>query len=141
MYKQILFPIDIHEDSSWRDAAPVVVALCRALDAHLHLLTIFPDLPVGAYRLHLPADTEDRLAHEAAAGLDDFAARHIPEDVRVEKHVASGRVYPTILGTAEAIDADLIALASHRPEMADFLIGANAARVVRHANRSVLVIR
>jgi nucleotide-binding universal stress UspA family protein len=35
----------------------------------------------------------------------------------------------------------MIVMASHRPEMSDYLLGANAARVVRHAKISVLVVR
>jgi nucleotide-binding universal stress UspA family protein len=37
--------------------------------------------------------------------------------------------------------ADLIVMASHRPELKDDLLGANAARVVRPSKRSVLVVR
>ena len=44
-------------------------------------------------------------------------------------------------GTANDIGAEMIVMASHRPEMKDFLLGPNAARVVRHAKRSVTVIR
>jgi nucleotide-binding universal stress UspA family protein len=32
-------------------------------------------------------------------------------------------------------------MGSHRPNMSDYLIGPNAARVVRHAPVSVLVVR
>jgi len=32
-------------------------------------------------------------------------------------------------------------LASHRPDLKDYLLGPNAARVVRHADRSVFVVR
>jgi nucleotide-binding universal stress UspA family protein len=46
-----------------------------------------------------------------------------------------------VLKTAADIEADLIVMASHRPEMGDYLIGANASRVVRHAEVSVLVVR
>ena len=42
---------------------------------------------------------------------------------------------------ADETNADLIVMASHRPELKDFLLGPNAARVVRHANCSVLVVR
>lgn len=43
--------------------------------------------------------------------------------------------------TAAKIGADLIVIGSHRPEMGDFLLGPNAARVVRHSKVSVLVVR
>ncbi|MES2700112.1 MAG: universal stress protein [Pseudomonadota bacterium] len=46
-----------------------------------------------------------------------------------------------MLEIASTIEADLIVLASHRPQMKDFLIGENAERVVRHARLSVMVVR
>ncbi|MCW5700103.1 MAG: universal stress protein [Rhodospirillales bacterium] len=141
MYKKILFPVDLHEESSWQGALPKVLALCEAFGSELHLLTIFPDLPVGMYRLHLPEDTEERLAKAAAEGLESFAAEHVPAGIRAFKHVTTGTIYQAILRSADDIGADLIVMASHRPEMADFLIGPNASRVVRHAKHSVLVIR
>jgi universal stress protein F len=49
--------------------------------------------------------------------------------------------YAGILGVAEEAGADLIVVGSHRPAMRDYLFGATASRVVRHANCSVLVAR
>jgi nucleotide-binding universal stress UspA family protein len=141
MFKKILLPIDLQQPSSWQKALPVVMEYCKAFDAELHLLTIFPDLPLEAYRLYLPEDTESRLAHEAASGLDDFIAEHVPEGVAVFKHVDTGTIYHCILETAERVGIDLIVMASHRPEMSDYLVGPNASRVVRHAKISVLVVR
>jgi nucleotide-binding universal stress UspA family protein len=92
-------------------------------------------------RPYLPEDTESRLAHEAAAGLDAFVAEHVPPGVTAFKHLDTGGIYHCILATAERIGSDLIVMASHRPEMSDYLVGPNASRVVRHANISVLVVR
>jgi len=50
-------------------------------------------------------------------------------------------IYAEILGAAEAAEADLVVVGSHRPAMKDYLLGTNAARVVRHARCSVLVAR
>lgn len=41
----------------------------------------------------------------------------------------------------DMLGADLIVMASQRPELKDYLLGPNAARVVRHAEQSVLVVR
>lgn len=142
MYQRILFPVDLHEQTSWERALPTVLTLGRTFQAELHVLTIFPDIPVGLSLLYMPEDTEHRLAEAAAKGLDEFVAAHVPADIAVVKHVETGRgVYGTILETAERIGADLIAMASHRPESSDYLIGTNSSRVVRHARASVLVIR
>ncbi|NJN06070.1 MAG: universal stress protein [Rhodobacteraceae bacterium] len=93
------------------------------------------------YRLHLPDDTESRLAEQTASGLDAFVSENVPKGVTAVKHVETGSVYRCILEAAENIGADLIVMASHRPEMSDYLVGANASRVVRHARVSVLVVR
>jgi nucleotide-binding universal stress UspA family protein len=49
--------------------------------------------------------------------------------------------YQEILKTAEAIQADLIVMGSHRPELSDYLLGSNTEKVVRHARCSVMVVR
>ncbi|MEO0863555.1 MAG: universal stress protein, partial [Pseudomonadota bacterium] len=36
---------------------------------------------------------------------------------------------------------DAIFVGAHRPELKDYLIGPNAARVARHAQQSVFVVR
>lgn len=141
MFARVLLPVDLEEESSWKKAIPAVVALRETFGSELHVLTITPDWPKGMYRLSLPVDFEQRFAASAADGLDVFVRDHIPEGVPVTKHVKVGSVYRMILETASEIAADLIVMASHRPEMGDYLIGANASRVVRHAEVSVLVIR
>lgn len=141
MFARILLPVDLEEESSWEKAIPAVLALRETFGSELHVLTITPEWPKGMYRLSLPANFEQQLAASAAAGLDTFLREHMPEGLSVTRHVKVGSVYRMILETAADIAADLIVMVSHRPEMADYLIGANASRVVRHAEVSVLVIR
>ena len=58
-------------------------------------------------------------------------------------HVAHGTIYEEIIDTRTKLgDAcDLIVLASHRPQLADYLLGPNAARVLRHSQVTVMVVR
>ena len=42
---------------------------------------------------------------------------------------------------AEKINADLIVMPAHRLKLQDYLLGTNTAKVVRHAQCSVLVVR
>jgi nucleotide-binding universal stress UspA family protein len=46
-----------------------------------------------------------------------------------------------VLATARKLDCDLIVMTSHRPELKDYLLGPNAARVMRHAKQSVFIVR
>ncbi len=141
MYKKILLSIDLHDHTSWRKALPTALEICRASSAELHLITVIPDLPMGIVGMYLSEDTGDRLAQETGRGMAEFVAEHVPGDVGATSHVDVGTVYMAILETAAKIGADLIVIGSHRPEMGDFLLGPNAARVVRHSKVSVLVVR
>ncbi len=141
MYQRILLPIDLNTESSWVKALPSAIALCRSFGATLRLMTVVPDFGMSMVAQYFPAGTEERLKADAAAGLRQFAEADVPADVRVRDIVAEGNVYREILRVAGEEEADLIIMGSHRPEVSDFLLGANAARVVRHADCSVMVIR
>ena len=62
-------------------------------------------------------------------------------DIASEAHATQGTIYKEIIAAADRVNAEMILIASHRPEMQDYLIGPNAARVVRHARQSVTVLR
>jgi nucleotide-binding universal stress UspA family protein len=68
-------------------------------------------------------------------------AREVSSNIGASCHVAQGTVYEEILATARDVRADFIVMASHRPELTDYLLGPNAARMVRHSEVSVVVVR
>ena len=139
MYSSILVPVDLDEPSSWAKSVPVGLALARAFDARITLATVVPD-NVAVREAQWSAIGYRRLLDIAAARLGSLADE-LGGDAELENRVRSGPIAKGILALAEEVDADLIVLASHRPEMKDWLIGANASRVVRHAACSVMVVR
>ena len=141
MYQNVLIPVDLAEASSWRKALPAAIEICQASGGTLHLMTVVPDYGSPAVAQYFPADFEERMIAESTKELAALAAKIVPEDVTVETLVVYGGIYEKILETADELGADLIVAASHRPELKDYLLGPNAARVVRHANQSVLVVR
>ena len=78
---------------------------------------------------------------EARKELAKLCAGGVPGGVTVKPRVAYGTIYEQIISVAESIKADLIVMAARRPELEDYLLGPNAAPVVRHSNRSVLAVR
>lgn len=141
MYKRILFSVDLNDEASWQKALPATLQHCQAFNAELHVLTVVPELPAGIVSLYFADDAGARLIKAAKQALTEFIGQRIPAGFAVQPHVAYGTIYSCILDTAEEIDADLIIMGSHRPAMRDYLLGPNAARVVRHSPRSVLVVR
>lgn len=142
MYSNILVPVDLNEESSWVKALPVAAEYCKAFTAHLHVLTVVPDLrKTLETQLYFPPDFEEKAQAQAERQLQALIKKQVPKDVPVEHSVAIGTIYDEIVKTARRIKADLIVMASHRPAVQDYLIGPNAARVIRHFDGSILVVR
>ncbi len=73
--------------------------------------------------------------------MKTWAKAQIPEDVEYRIHITEGTVYDQIIKVADRLNVDVIIVGSHRPGLKDYLIGPNAARVARHADQSVFVVR
>jgi nucleotide-binding universal stress UspA family protein len=141
MFKDILYPVDITEDGSWRESLPVVIAQAKAFQAKLHIMTVVSDYGMSLVQQYFPKGSVERVVEESGKALHDFIDTYIPKDIKVQSIVAKGSVYECIIKTADQINADLIVMSAHRPGLKDYLLGPNSAKVVRHSNRSVLVVR
>lgn len=135
MYKKILVPISFEDD---RDAAGAL-DIARALGAEgaqftlLHVMEHVPAYAVS--RMPMGYEQEARTAIEAE--LDSMSAGQ--GDVNAA--IVEGHCGRSILQWADEHQVDCIVIASHRPGAADLILGSTAARVVRHANCSVHVVR
>lgn len=141
MYSRILLPIDLGEDSSWAKALPTAVELARAFKAPLDIVTVVPDFGKAIVASYFPKDFEQQALDDTRAELKRFILEHVPDEVAVAGHVAHGTIYEEINRCADRLGCDLIVMASHRPALRDYLLGPNAARVVRHARQTVMVVR
>jgi nucleotide-binding universal stress UspA family protein len=141
MIRSILLAVDLNHESSWRKALPQAVALARADDAALHVITVIPDFGKSIVGSYFPEGFSEKALNETEAALTKLVAEQVPGDVSATVHVKHGTIYRKIIEAAGKLGCDLIVMASHRSEMKDYLIGPNAARVVRHAPQSVFVDR
>lgn len=141
MYKDLLLPIDLNEESSWTRALPVAVEYARKFGARLHVMTVVPEFGMSIVGQYFPAGFHEKAIAAADARLHEFVKANVPTEIGVQHVVTDGTVYERILAMAGQVEVDLIVMAAHRPELSDYLLGPNAARVVRHAQCSVLVVR
>lgn len=132
MYTKILLAIDHAEKASWEHALPLAVEEARLHGAELHAISVVPEI------LRLP-----NLPENYGAGALDHVAKKLEGVVGdgIPVTVREGSVYREILKEAHAWGADLIMMASPKGDSPHFLLGPNAARVVRHANCSVQIVR
>lgn len=141
MYKDILLPVDLEHDTSWKNSLPIAVEYCEAFKSTLHVMSVIPDSGMSIVNHYFSKDAVKKIIEETKKKLHEFVDAQVPNKITVQHIVTTGNVYESIISTAKTIDADLIIMAAHRPELKDYLLGPNAARVVRHSDKSVLVVR
>ena len=137
----ILVPIDLAHETGLQKTVDHAVMLAEQTGASLHAVSVIPDYGMALVGSFFPKNFSENALKETSVALANFVDEHFPAGVTVEQHVRQGTIYEQIIRVADEVGAEMIVMASHRPEMKDFLLGPNAARVVRHAKRSVTVIR
>jgi nucleotide-binding universal stress UspA family protein len=139
MFSKILVAVDLAESAPPKGLAQAV-ELATASGGVLRLINIQPLLP-ATFMEYVPADFDAEQEKRASLALQDIVASVQMPKERVSGAVRVGGIYHEILGEATDWGADLIVVGSHRPVVADYLLGSNAKTIVRHALCSVLVIR
>ena len=143
MFKDVLIPVDLNEESSWRKALPFAIEQCRANGRTLHVMTVVPKFGTAFVGSFFPKGFEEKAVDETTKGLQALTDEIVPDDIPVQRIVARGTIYEEIVKARQALgdECDLIVMASHRPGTQDYLLGPTAARVLRHSRVSVMVVR
>jgi len=140
MSRRILLPVDLSESDTARKALGEALPLLGQ-DGVLHVVSVLPDFGLpqvgGFFRKGFEKEALAAFGKALAEWVEDM----VPEEVEVHPHVLHGTIYDEILRAADKLQIDVIVMASHRPALRDYLLGPNAARVVRHARCSVYVVR
>lgn len=140
MYKHIVVAVDLaHGDAGSALLAKATLLIDPA--GTIRILHVLEDIPAYV-AAELPRDLQDRRDAEARVELKVLGgALEGKTGARVELEIRHGAAAGQILQSAEDNGADLIMIASHKPGLSDYFIGSTAARVVRHAQCSVLIAR
>lgn len=136
MYKKIVVPVAMDQMERGEQILKRAMELLGE-GGEIVLVHVIEDV-TGYMSIEFPAalvETEIKLAEERLTKLQQDLGVSGKIDIR---YGGSAR---QILAAAEEHKADLIIIASHRPGLANYLLGATADRVVRHSPISVLVDR
>jgi nucleotide-binding universal stress UspA family protein len=118
------------------------IALARNSGAKLLLFRSFgipAELPTEAYSMAVD-DVPMLLEKHARAALEALE-KSVPPELRDGVKVELGIPWQSIERAAAAEGVDLIVIGSHGYQALDRVLGTTAAKVVNHADRSVLVVR
>ncbi len=140
MFKNILVAVDLEHDTHIDNLLRVASDIANAQGAKVHLLNVIGAAPAVVSQF-LPESYEKMASEKIEKDLTALAAKVDLAEGAAAISVRFGGVYQEILAHANKIGADLIIVASHKPNVGDYLLGTTAARVVRHAACSVFVVR
>jgi nucleotide-binding universal stress UspA family protein len=139
MLHHILVPVDVAQLKAGSAALHLAQAIKKTEGGKIHILHVVEPVP-GYVATAIPQEVREQVSKDTAEELRKLAAAEAGDE-EVEIIVRQGPASREILETARDIHADLIVIASHDPGIADYLLGSVAARVVRHAHCSVMVVR
>lgn len=143
MSKTVLCAVDINRPADEANVVKQAKKLADMDGAQLDVITVVPDFGanvVSAYfKDHDVKPAKDGAAKLLNAMIEGIVGAEANKDIR--HIVAIGTVYEEVLKAAKLSKTDLIVIGAHRLDFKDYLLGPNAARVVRHSDCSVYVVR
>lgn len=102
-------------------------------------VTLPAELP-REFLLHPEEELSNMLKVRAELGLKDLAAL-VPKELIAAIRTEFGTPWQAICDEAKRENVDVIVLGAHGYKLIDRLLGTTAARVVNHADRTVMVVR
>jgi universal stress protein F len=139
----VLVAIDLAHPEHHTALLSKAAAMAKMDDAGLAVATVIPDFGMSIVGSFFEEGAEQKALKDAAKALHAVTDQALGPDAsgQVTHIISHGTAYDEILSAAAKHEATLIVMGAHSPNFQDYLIGPNAARVVRHSKCSVLVVR
>ncbi|TCS66223.1 universal stress protein [Primorskyibacter sedentarius] len=143
MSKSVLCAVDINEPKQEAKVLSRASQLAALDGATLDVVTVVPDFGSSMVAGFFEAHHHEKAVKHVSDELHKFVADTLgAQNAKNVRHiVTTGKAYEEILKVAKETDPELIVLGAHKPDLKDYLLGPNAARVVRFAKASVFVVR
>lgn len=142
MTKSVLCAVDVQQDHDTK-VLEVADKLARLDDAQLDVISVVPNagmnLVASYFEENFQGQMVEQVREKLVAKVSSVLGEERNKDIR--HLVTTGSVYEEILEVAKKTGADLIVIGAHQPHLSEYLLGPNAARVVRHSKASVYVVR
>ena len=142
MTKTVLCAIDFSQENH-EQVLLTADKLAKLDGAKLDVITVVPNFGMSLVGSYFDENFQNQAVTETKAVMTKRVAEILGPDRNKDiRHiVAAGSIYEEILETAHQAGTDLIVIGAHKPDLREYLLGPNAARVVRHSNCSVYVVR
>ena len=141
MYKNILFSVDLEHTAEAEKALKIAIDEARRSNAKLTVMTVAPGFGMPIVASFFDEKTVANALKEVARHLRQYVDDNIPNDINTKPIVLEGNPAELILKQAITDDVELIVIASHNSQIENLLLGSCAAKVVRHAQCTVTVVK
>ena len=141
MYESILFPVDMEHTVEAEKALKIAIAEAKRSKAKLTVMTVAPGFGMPIVASFFDEQAVKNALKEIARHLKQYIDDKIAEDIETRAIVVEGNPAELILKQAQNDNIDLIVIASHNSQIENLLLGSCAAKVVRHANCTVTVVK
>ncbi len=141
MKRVVLAAIDLNHPEDQKGILKRAHQFAKLDNAALAVATVLPDYKMSYVSTFFTEDHTRDAVETSRKALHELVSETIGEDEKVKHIVRMGNVYEEVLHVAQELDCSLIVVGAHRPEISNFLLGPNAARIARHARCSVFVLR
>ncbi|MBK0326634.1 universal stress protein [Rhodobacteraceae bacterium F11138] len=143
MTNSVLCAVDVSNADVDAKVLEQAVRLADADDAQLDVITVVPDFGKSLVSDFFEENFHEKAESEAGKQLRKLCVATVGDarNQKIRHIVATGSAYSEILHAAELAGTDLIVIGAHKPDIKDFVMGPNAARVARYARCSVFVVR
>ena len=138
--KRILMPVDL----GYPEVVKREVAMALKLIAEGGVIDMLYVDDAGTHRSIVPTVSGQVFSaqHQSACErVQTMLEQWVPPKHRGKSIVRNGVVFDEVVLQAKQSDVDAIVMASAKPKLRSYLLGSNAAKVVRHAPCSVFVVR
>jgi len=137
----VIAAIDLQHEDSDRIIAEEALALARNHGAELCLVYVIPDQQESFVQAYIPAEMKEQVTKDAKASLEAFSKTLEGGEITIKTKVLRGIVYQRIIELADKLKAKIVVVGANKPAFVDYFLGPNAARVARHTECSVMIVR
>ncbi len=143
MTNSVLCAVDVSNGSEDAKTIQTAAKLAALEGAQLDVIGVVPDYGMSQVGTFFNKDHHAQMIKEAKVQLNKIVTDALDADqnLKVRHLISTGRAYEEVLKVAAKSGAVLIVVGAHKADFKDYLLGPNAARIVRHATCSVYVVR
>ncbi len=141
MFNKILLPVDLEHTESVPKALKLAIAQAELANSKIDVLTVAPGFGSPLVASFFDDSKVKAAMKEVARQLKKYAEKNIPAEILGKLIVTEGNPPEKILKHARKLSTDLIVISSHDSEMEQLLLGSCSAKVVRHSNCTVFVVK